>query len=377
MNAKIYTGNVQPNHKEFKIWVNDEGLIKTWNGQKWSEVTSGGGGDDMIKYYELQDWITQGDTLLQNSRRYITSNKYLFDNSYKFGTETSVNSMDFDDMYALTNARIRAITFTPLHLQTKHDGNTAIEIYTNFEDVLQLTIEKNNLNASPNDLIKRRITAEEYWDTTVPKQPVQQKGFVDLGLPSGLLWSTCNLGAEKPEDFGLYFAWGETTGYTAEDVENGLTSFSLEDYDFFDAATGTLTKYVTSDAAGTIDNLTTLELVDDAAYQADNTCRIPALADFEELVRNTFCVYEKLNGVLGTRLVSKINGNSIFVPATGLWEKNKFKNGKYCVLWINGLHEKEPSEGNCYRLVSEMLQASFRQESRWCGLQIRPVKDSK
>lgn len=53
MNAKIYNGNVQPNHKEFKIWVNDEGLIKTWNGNKWIECSGGSGLKYLPKYYSI------------------------------------------------------------------------------------------------------------------------------------------------------------------------------------------------------------------------------------------------------------------------------------------------------------------------------------
>lgn len=61
MNAKIYNGNVQPNPKEFKIWVNDEGVIKTWNGTKWVEATAGGDGSgsgesDTIEYLDLRNY---------------------------------------------------------------------------------------------------------------------------------------------------------------------------------------------------------------------------------------------------------------------------------------------------------------------------------
>ena len=54
--------------------------------------------------------------------------------------------------------------------------------------------------------------------------------YLDLGLPSGLLWATCNVGATSPEQTGLYFAWGETTGFTVEQIENGERSFKKEYY---------------------------------------------------------------------------------------------------------------------------------------------------
>lgn len=87
--------------------------------------------------------------------------------------------------------------------------------------------------------------------------------FVDLGLPSGLLWATYNIGATKPEEYGLYFAWGETQGY------EGITDdkqFSWADYKLCGGSNSTLTKYNNNSSYGTVDTLTTLEQVDDAAY---------------------------------------------------------------------------------------------------------------
>lgn len=138
--------------------------------------------------------------------------------------------------------------------------------------------------------------------------------FVDLGLPSGLKWATTNVGAEKPEDFGLYFAWGETEGYS------GITDtkrFNWPDYKWCGGSERTLTKYNPNSSYGTVDNIKTLELVDDAAYTSDNTCRMPTRAELEELKANTTSTWETLNGVNGRRFTSKTNGNSIFVPAAG------------------------------------------------------------
>ena len=130
--------------------------------------------------------------------------------------------------------------------------------------------------------------------------------WVDLGLPSGLLWASTNIGAEKPEDFGLYFAWGETQGYEGVTIDK---QFTWSDYKF--GTENALTKY------NKVDGLTVLELEDDAAYQSDNTCRIPTEADFAELIANTTATQETLNGINGKRLTSNINGSSIFIPAAG------------------------------------------------------------
>ena len=158
---------------------------------------------------------------------------------------------------------------------------------------------------------------------------------MDLGLPSGLLWASCNVGAEKPEDFGLYFAWGETEGY------EGITDekkFSWADYKLCDGSMYTLTKYNNNSSRGTVDNLTTLEQVDDAAYQSDKTCRMPTNTDLQELVDNTTSAWITLNGVNGRRFTSKTNGNSIFVPAAGgCYGGSVLSVGSYCHLWSSSL----------------------------------------
>ena len=92
--------------------------------------------------------------------------------------------------------------------------------------------------------------------------------FVDLGLPSGTLWATCNVGATSPEQAGLYFAFGETTGYTAEQVKSGERAFDDESY----------TAYSVSD------NLT---LEQDAAHvHMCGKWRMPTKKDWWELLDN-------------------------------------------------------------------------------------------
>ena len=89
--------------------------------------------------------------------------------------------------------------------------------------------------------------------------------YVDLGLPSGTLWATCNIGASKPEDFGNYFAWGETTGY-----DEGKREFDDEHYKFLKKKWGLLgskwiyTKYCSDKEYGIVDNKRFLDDEDDA-----------------------------------------------------------------------------------------------------------------
>ena len=126
--------------------------------------------------------------------------------------------------------------------------------------------------------------------------------FVDLGLPSGLLWATCNVGATSPEQVGLYFAWGETVGYTAEQIARGERKFNNTSYK----------------AKGIKTNLT---LEQDAAHvHMGGKWRMPTETEFQELIDNctTTWVTSYLNkGVTGRLFTSKINGNSVFFPAAG------------------------------------------------------------
>ena len=182
-----------------------------------------------------------------------------------------------------------------------------------------------------------RVVYDKTTDLVWIEMPQPLCSFVDLGLPSGLKWASCNVGASKPEDFGLYFAWGETQGYSGITAEK---QFSWSDYKLCGGSSSTLTKYNKSSYYGIVDTLTTLEQVDDAAYQSDNTCRMPTKADFMELTANTTSTLETLNGVNGRRFTSKINGNSTFVPAAGYCGDGSVRNvGSNGYLWSSSLGE--------------------------------------
>ena len=137
--------------------------------------------------------------------------------------------------------------------------------------------------------------------------------YVDLGLPSGTLWATCNVGADNPEDTGDYFAWGETETKDMYDWKQ-YKYITIVDNDF------KLTKYCTDSNCGYygfVDSLTVLEPVDDVAVAKWGTgWRMPTAEEFNELYQNTTFTWTTVNGVDG-RLAVGSNGNSIFLPATG------------------------------------------------------------
>ena len=134
--------------------------------------------------------------------------------------------------------------------------------------------------------------------------------YVDLGLPSGILWATCNVGADTPEDYGAYFAWGETQ---PKEVYDWST------YQHCNGNWNELTKYCNDTDCGYngySDNLTTLLPEDDAATSNWGAgWRMPTHGEWLELFENTTNMFTDQNGVNGMLFIA-LNGNSIFLPAT-------------------------------------------------------------
>ena len=166
--------------------------------------------------------------------------------------------------------------------------------------------------------------------------------LIDLGLPSGTLWLDRNIGASSPEDAGLYFAWGETQGYTADEV--GKTKqFSWDDYKYANGAYNKLTKYCNDSSYGNdgyTDDLTTLETTDDAVLQNVHKYSMPTKEQLQELIDGTTSIWTTQNGVNGRLFTSKTNGNSIFVPAAGNGLYGSVNNvGSYGGLWSSSLNE--------------------------------------
>lgn len=134
---------------------------------------------------------------------------------------------------------------------------------------------------------------------TIKEQTVVS-GFVDLGLPSGLLWADRNIGADAPEAFGLYFQWGDTEGH----AEGSGYDFSSANYN----------------SKGLNNISADLALSQDAANAyLGGSCRMPTKTEFQELYDNCNVVWTTENGVNGRRFTSKTNGNSIFFPAAGCY----------------------------------------------------------
>lgn len=157
--------------------------------------------------------------------------------------------------------------------------------------------------------------------------------YVDLGLPSGLKWATCNVGATKPEEYGDYFAWGETTG-----KQSGKTTFDWSTYKWCNGSQTTMTKYCSSSSYGKVDNKTVLDAEDDAATANwGKGWRMPTLAEFKELRNSCTWTWTTLNGFKGYKVVGT-NGNFIFLPAAGSYEdKGASRIGAAGTYWTSSL----------------------------------------
>ena len=193
--------------------------------------------------------------------------------------------------------------------------------------------------------------------------------WVDLDLPSGLLWADRNVGASSPELYGNYYAWGEIT---RKEVYNWSTYAYSNGND-------QLTKYCTKPENGLngfTDNLTILEASDDAAtVNIGGGARTPTKEEWQELMDYTVSVWTTRNGVYG-RLLTASNGNSIFLPAAGgRYDSNFSGAGEYGFYWSSSLREESPRYAWRFRLDSE--ESNFQDvyfNDRYRGFPVRAVR---
>ncbi len=195
--------------------------------------------------------------------------------------------------------------------------------------------------------------------------------YVDLGLPSGTLWAACNVGANTPEEYGDYFAWGETAP---------KTTYNWSNYKYCNGGDGwnTLTKYC-YDASygynGFADNLTILLPEDDAATAnwGSGWC-MPTADQWDELRDNTNTSWITQNGVGGC-LFTASNGHSLFLPAAGdRWGGELIDAGSIGGYWSSSLYTDDPNLAwNFYFGSDGYLMGNG---GRFGGLSVRPVRSS-
>lgn len=193
--------------------------------------------------------------------------------------------------------------------------------------------------------------------------------WVDLGLPSGTKWATCNVGSDTPEGYGDYFTWGETSP---------KQTYTWETYRYAEGTTWEepkLTKYCSNSTYGNngfTDNLTTLEAIDDAATANWGAgWRMPTYDEMNELKTNCTVTWTTQNGVNG-RLFTGTNGNSIFLPAAGYRNGGSlYSAGSSVYYWSSSLSTDYPS--NAWALYFDSGNYVIYGFDRYCGHSVRPV----
>ena len=183
--------------------------------------------------------------------------------------------------------------------------------------------------------------------------------YVDLGL--SVKWATCNLGASSPEQPGKYYAWGETTGYTGEQIESSVRNFTSDEYDNNESKPA-------SGFIGTLD-----AKYDAATKEFGSNWRIPTADEYQELLDRTtheWVENYKGSGINGSTFTTW-NGAVLFLPATG------FASGGIAYMDSNGMYSTSVSANHDVRTVLNMDYRGNMEISddcgRYLGLSIRPV----
>ena len=223
-----------------------------------------------------------------------------------------------------------------------------------------------------------------YGFTSVPENKVLIKhrtdigtnanghSYVDLGLTSGTLWATMNVGAESATEYGGYFQWGDT-------VDKSDAVCNLETYKYSNDDGTEFSKYNTglNDIGGTIDNKIILDLEDDAARaNMGGDWKMPSLAQMDELVQETnneWVTNYEGSGINGRLFVSKTNGNTLFIPASGWRGGSVFGNtDRYAYVWSSSLEAS--GHGSAMYLISGIGKSEVGNSySRYTGFVVRGI----
>lgn len=203
----------------------------------------------------------------------------------------------------------------------------------------------------------------ENW-VNVKRSTVSSPDYVDLGLPSGTLWATCNVGANNPEDAGLYFAWGETEPKSRYTHSNSIC---------YNRSMQSLYNNAIMEPSGIL-----FASHDGASVKLGASWRMPTVSEMTELDEKCKWTWTSINGVNGFKLTGP-NGNSIFLPATGWYNSAKggileFV-GERSEYWTSSAKSGSDTDAHCLFFMNPdthyATTGHYTQRSR--GLTIRPV----
>lgn len=260
----------------------------------------------------------------------------------------------YDDIYIKAG---KAVSYSGTYGDMNHDGSVTLA----------------DLTTLANMLIGKKYAG---MPTVDHSGFINGHKYVDLGLPSGTMWATCNVGASRAEDIGNFYAWGEIETKSSFNWASYQRHGNIDDNGYV-----LFKKYCSDINIGCSDGLTELEDMDDVAYKTwGANWRIPTREQMRELVNSNYVTMEfrNMNGMDGVQITSKINGNSIFMPYTGYYENGSIVslsgyNGYY---WSRSLDPDDPYKARGLRLYDSAgkIYWNINTSYRYYGMPIRPVR---
>lgn len=259
-----------------------------------------------------------------------------------------------NDCKSMTNKLLKLSTSEPLRAEKQAEGQ---------QPSLEQQLSKSNIiiQISQSDL--QQISSNSNSNSHTNHE------FVDLGL--SVKWATCNVGASRPEEFGDYYMWGETSMNF---------EYSWETYKYCQRDEEKQTKYSTRKKTGYkgfVDNKTMLEPADDAAsVNWGGNWRTPTIQEFRELRNKCDWAWIEMNGIMGYKVTSKVlgyEGRYIFLPCGGCFEGSSVDDkGKEGYYWSSNLEADDPE--NAYGLKFDKKGTNLDWTDNRCdGRNIRPV----
>ncbi len=267
-------------------------------------------------------------------------------------------------------------------LTIKGDNNLFVKLYIDGQEVAKDVNGNIRYNLSSLSLGSHNIKVECYvgdewfeksWTCKVVEMPVvEEYDYVDLGLPSGTLWATCNVGAKNPWDYGDYFAWGET-----EPKEE----YNWQTYQHSNGSYDSFTKYYPG-----VDNLNILEPIDDAATtNMGSRWRMPTISEYGELLENCEQEYTpnyNNTGVGGFVFWDVNHKVHVFLPAAGCHDDEKTHYNSYeNIVNYYGYYWAANSGGRSHLFNRGEMSISFGAGSagfysaRYIGQSVRAVRN--
>lgn len=319
-----------------------------------------------VENYSTPNWNVFDKVLYHSPKKVLHASK-------NDGQRRTVSFDVYDHNYLLGTD-----VLTPLPQIVKFEANGQLSSEYGIAHSGQVTVD---WTPSDNDILYAKLYDingnEMAWDTVHGDDcgcNVPEGDWVDLGLPSGLLWATRNLGASSPGGYGVYFAWGETQPKIAY---NYWETYKYEYIEYIDGEGNLrITKYNTDSGYGSVDNLITLDSDDDAAIvNLGGGARMPTYDEWVELYSNCTSTWVTMSGVNG-RCFTGPNGNSIFMPAAGRrYDVQHLAVDRTGYYWSSLLRSDFPEDAWNFSFDSDAYGVSSG--FRFFGLSVRAVRSAK